>query len=213
MRALPLPPNVLGVDTINNLAPFECRALRNLNYKFREGYLDSLTPNEVQGQLGEDLPLVLYTYGNQSDPEHALSRLDALKIPGGVSVVYDLEALWHPGLTPTQLDFAASVAIDAINHWGERLQSQGFLPCLYYAAGSLLTSAELYTLRVYRYHAGASDNLDRFGHTQDPIPRGCAMIQGRPVNFTIPAIGNAKRFDADFHRQDYRGDVFIAVAA
>lgn len=212
MRAFPLPPNVLGVDTWNQLAPFECRALRNLSYKFREGYLDRLTPEEVRGQLGEGLPLVLYTFGNQSDPDHALARLHTLGIPGGVSVVYDLEALWKPGLTAAQLDDLAKRAIDDINKWGARLQGQGFLPCLYYAAGSLLTSAELYALRVYRYHAGASENLDRFGHSQDPFPRGAAMIQGRPVEFTIGAIPG-KKFDADFHRQDAKGDVFIAVAA
>ena len=204
MRVAPLPPNVLGVDTINNLAPYECRALVNLGYKFREGYLDALTPQEVAGQLGEGLPLVVYTYANEFDPEHMLKRLSVLGIPPGASVVLDLEAL------PS--DAVVSEVCDRIDAAGERLQSQGFLPCLYFAAGSLLTSDELYERRVYRYHAGASINRDRKLQLQEPLPRGCAMIQGRPVNFSIDAIPG-KRFDADFHRQDYKGDVFMAVTA
>ncbi len=204
MRIQPLLPNILGVDTINTLAPYECRALVNLGYKFREGYLDALTKTEISVQLGESLPLILYTYANEFDPEHALARLSALSIPSGASVVLDVEAL-PVGYDPHKL-------MDEIDHWGERLQTQGFLPCMYFAAGSILTSEEIYKRRVYRYHAGASDNLDRFLHTQDPIPRGCAMIQGRPVNFTIDSIPG-KRFDADFHRQDYKGDVFLAVSA
>ena len=204
MRVIPLPPNVLGVDTINTLAPYECRALVNLGYRFREGYLDALTLQEVQGQLGEGLPLVIYTYANEFDSAHALARLSTLGIPPGASVVLDLEAL------PSDTDPAK--VCDQIDAWGEHLQSQGFLPCLYYAAGSLLTSDELYERRVYRYHAGASINRDRKLQLQEPLPRGCAMIQGRPVNFTIDAIPG-KRFDADFHRQDYKGDVFMAVSA
>lgn len=203
MKAVSLAPNILGVDTVAKLAPYECRALVNLGFKFREGYLDALDVQEVQGQLGEGLPLVLYTYANQFDPEHILARLAALGIPTGVSVVLDLEAL------PSDAD--VSQVCDRIDNCGEHLQSQGFLPCLYYAAGSLLTSDELYERRVYRYHAGASINRDRKLQLQEPLPRGCAMIQGRPVNFTLDAIPG-KRFDADFHRQDYKGDVFMAVS-
>lgn len=204
MRIVPLPPNVLGVDTIESLSPYECRALVNLGYKFREGYLDAMTPQEVQGQLSADLPLILYTYANQFDPEHALLRCKALGAPQGACVVLDVEAL------PANYD--PQKLCDEIDAWGSRLRSQALLACMYFATGSILTSAELYAREVFRYHAGASDNLDRFDKTQDPIPRGCAMIQGRPCNFTIDAVPG-KKFDADFHRQDYKGDVFSAMVA
>lgn len=204
MKVIALPPNVMGVDTWSILSPVDCRALVNLGYKFREGYLGRLTKTEVQGQLGEGLPLVFYTLGNRSDPEQALSQLAALDAPGGAPVVYDLEAL------PSATDIPQ--LIETINRWADRLKSQSFLPCIYYAAGSLLTSDELYGLEVYRYHEGSSINRDRRLQLQNPLPRGTCLIQGNPFDFAIDSIPG-KLFDADFHRKDHKGDVMLAVSA
>lgn len=202
MRVVQLPPNKMGVDTWSQLSPVDCRALVNLGYAFREGYLGRLTKEEVRGQVGEGLPLVFYTLGNASDPEAALSQLAALDAPAGAPVVYDLEAL-HPNTDPQKV-------CDEIDNWGSRLKSQSFLPCLYYAAGSLLTSDELYEREVYRYHAGCSINRDRKLQLQNPLPRGDCLIQGNPFNFAIDSIPG-KLFDADFHRKDFKGDVMLAV--
>lgn len=201
MKVVPIPPNVLGVDCLNPLSPYECRALCNLGYKFREGYLDALTRQEIQGQLAAGLPLVLYTYANQLDPEHILLRCKALDIPQGAHIVLDVESV----------KIEAAALIDRVNACGERLRSQTLLPCMYFGIEALLTSAELSGLAVYRYHQGASRCRDRFGIAQDPA-RGCALIQGRPVDFAIDSIPG-KIFDADFHRLDYEDDAVSALVA
>lgn len=202
MKIAPLAPNILGVDTIATLSPFECRALVNLGYQFRCGYLDSMTPAEMRGQLSAGLPLLLYTYGNHFDAEHALLRCKALDVPQGAHIVLDVEGVTATGLEPAAL-------VNKINAWGERMKSQTFLPCMYYAEDVLLTSEEISALAVYRYHQGAARIRDRNGRAMDPM-RGAALIQGRPVNVRLSAIPG-KPFDVNFHRHDYHGDGFSAI--
>jgi hypothetical protein len=199
MRIVPIPPNVLGVDTVANLAASECRALANLGYKFRGGYIDEMTPQEVQGQLGAGLPLLLYTYANEFDPEHTLDRLATLGILAGAHIVLDVEAV----------TIEAAQLIEKINAWGEGLLNHAYLPTIYFGSMSLLTSREMTELAVYRYELGASRLRDRHGDPAEP-DRGFAIIQGRPVNFAIPEIPG-KLFDAAFHRLDYKDNGFSAV--
>lgn len=202
LRIAPLPPNVLGVDTDVNLSPAECRTLKNLGYKWRGGYLDEMTPQELFGQVeSAQLPLLLYTYANEFDPQHTLDRLRALGIPAGAHVVLDLE-----GVT-----LAPDVLIGKCDAWGEGLLNHAFLPTLYVGAQPILTSKEISELAVYRYHQGASRLRDRNGELAEP-DRGYAMIQGRPVNVVLPEIPG-KPFDIDYHRLDYRDDGFSVVVA
>lgn len=201
MIVIPLPPNVLGVDTLSNLSPGDCRALKALGYHWRGGYIDELTPIEVHGQLSAGLPLLPYTYANEFSPEHTLARLSALGIPPGAHVVLDIE-----GET-----LAAEILIGKINAWGKGLSNHAYLPTLYVGAQPVLTSHELTELAVYRYHAGASRLRDRHGDPAEP-DRGYAMFQGRPVNVAIPEVPG-KPFDIDWHRFDYKDNGFSVVAA
>jgi hypothetical protein len=199
MKVVPLAPNVLGVDTLAPLSPNDCRGLVNLGYKWRGGYLEAMSPQEVTGQLNAGLPLLPYTEANDLDPARTLANIARLGLPQGSPVVLDIE-----GVT-----MDAQALITKIETWGDTLQSKAYLPCVYMAEEALLTSAEWTALPVYRYHAGAARIQDRRSNAVDPF-RGFGMFQGRPVN--VPMLSGTL-FDVDFHRQDFRGDVFSVIVA
>ncbi len=199
MKVVPLAPNVLGVDTLATLSPNDCRGLVNLGYKFRGGYLEAMSPQEVVSQLNVGLPLLPYTEANDLDPVKTLFHISRLGLPQGSPVVLDIE-----GVT-----MDAETLISRITAWGDSLQSKAYLPCVYFAEEALLTSAEWTALPVYRYHAGAARLRDRNGNAVDPF-RGFGMFQGRPVN--VPML-SGMLFDVDFHREDFRGDVFSVIVA
>lgn len=215
LRVQRLAPNVLGVDTIARLSPTQCRALSNQNVKFRGGYIDELSPIEIEGQLGNQLPLLLYTYAGELDPAHTLDRCSQLGIPAGMNIVADVEAVVTPAqlqaMTPGDVENFVVQLQEKINGWGKGLSNHAFLPTIYFGGLQLLTSAESSSLAVYRYHEGAANLLDRFGNFTCPS-RGYAIMQGRPCNVTIDGCGETL-FDWDFHRQDYRGDVFSVLVA
>jgi len=215
LRVQRLAPNVLGVDTVAKLPPTTCRTLASRGLAFRGGYIDELSPIEIEGQLGNQLPLLLYTYANEFDPSHTLDRLSALGIPAGMNVILDVEAVIKPealqAMTPGDVESFVLELKAKINAWGRGLSNHAFLPCIYFGGLELLTSEEMSSLAVYRYHEGAASLLDRRGAFAVPA-RGYAMMQGRPVNVTIDGCGDT-RFDYDFHRQDYHDDVFSVLVA
>lgn len=215
LRVQKLQPNVLGVDTIANLSPTLCRTLVSKGAAWRGGYIDELTPIEIESQVGSQLPLLLYTYANEFNPEHTLDRLSTLKIPAGANVVLDVEAV----ITPEALHALSKQEVEnfvlelkaKINAWGKKLSNHANLPTIYFGGLELLTSEEMTSLAVYRYHEGAANLLDRFGKFAVPA-RGYSMMQGRPCNVKIDGCGETL-FDWDFHRQDYHGDVFSVLVA
>ena len=215
LRVQKLAPNVLGVDTIAPLNPVICRTLVGKGVKFRGGYIDELTPIEIEGQVGSQLPLLLYTFANELSPEHTLDRCSDLGIPAGMNVIADVEAVVTPAqlaaMTPGDVENFVVELKAKINAWGKGLSNHAFLPAIYFGGLELLTSEEMTSLAVYRYHEGAASLLDRRGAFAVPA-RGYAMMQGRPCNVTIDGCGETL-FDWDFHRQDYRGDVFSVVVA
>ncbi len=215
LRVQKLAPNVLGVDTVARLDPVKCRALVNQGVKFRGGYIDELNAIEIEQQVGEKLPLLLYTYANEFNPQHTLDRLSALSVPAGANVVLDVEAVVTPDqlkdMTPPSVEDFVVELKGKINAWGKGLLNHAFLPTIYFGGLQLLTSEEMTSLAVYRYHEGAARLLDRFGKFAVP-ERGYAMLQGRPVNVKIDGCGDTL-FDWDFHREDYHGDVFSVLVA
>lgn len=215
LRVQKLAPNVLGVDTIANLPPTICRALVAKGVAWRGGYIDELTPIEIEGQIKSDLPLLPYTYANEFNPQHTLDRCSDLKFPAGTNVVLDVEAVVTPAqlvaMTPGDTENFVKELIAKINAWGKGLSNHAFLPTIYFGGLELLTSEEATRLAVYRYHEGAASLLDRYGKFAVPA-RGYAMLQGRPCNVPIDGCGPTL-FDWDFHRQDYRGDVFSVLVA
>lgn len=185
-----------------------------MNFAWRGGYIDEMTPQELADQVGAGLPFLPYTYANELDPGHTLARLAALEIPFGAHVVGDVEGVKPPAeaTTPALVDqWVGDVLIPRIDLWGVTLSKQGFVPCGYFGAQELLTSEELTRLAVYRYHEGASRILDRRGNYAQPA-RGYAIKQGRPVNTSISFVPG-KAFDVDFHCLDYEDDAFCVVRA
>jgi hypothetical protein len=203
MKVVPLASNVLGVDTLTTLAAYDCHALVTMNMKWRGGYIETLSPQEISSQLGAGLPLLPYTEANDLDLARTLNNIARLGLPAGSNLVLDIEGVI---IEPADL-------ISRIITWGNGLASRAFLPCAYIGAQAILTAHEWSMLPVYRYHAGASQLRDRNGAIVEP-DRGYAMIQGRPCNVALPTgNGNTKVFDVDFHRFDYRDDGFSVIAS
>jgi hypothetical protein len=126
-----------------------------------------------------------------------------------VEAVFSLESL--QAMTPGDVETFVLELKAKINAWGKGLSNHAFLPTIYFGGLELLTSEEMTSLAVYRYHEGAANLLDRFGKFACPA-RGYAVMQGRPCNVKIDGCGETL-FDWDFHRQDYHGDVFSVLVA
>ena len=186
MIARPPKPLCLVVDTIQALTPADYRALLDLGIVARGGYLDVITPAELQACLAAGLGFFPIGYAHESNlSQQAL----ALGLPEGTTIYQDCESETGP----------AEAVIARVNTCAADLKSHGWQPGGYFGAQALLTSAELTNLAVSTYWKGCSRALDRYGNAAEPA-RGYAVLQGRPPNVTIAG----KTYDVSFVNCDYQ---------
>lgn len=192
MRAVLAAALVMGIDTLSTISGADSARLVAQGMKFRIGYIDHVTPEELGAQLDAGLPFSPVTYALEFDPAHTVARLEALAIPKGVTVWLDVEGV----------QIAPDALIAKINAWSAAVEAGGWQPGLYVGAGCPLTSSELSALRSVRYMQGCSRLLDRNGAPQVPS-RGYCVIQLRPDDVMLAGV----KVDVDVTQADYRGDL------
>jgi hypothetical protein len=176
-----------GIDCVTVLNAATSAALMKDGADFCFRYLGSVTPVELAAILDSGLAFMPVTFADQFDPVQAVQQLRALGIPPGTTVWLDCE-----GLAGT----AAAVLIPQINGWADAVVAAGWEPGLYCGSGSILTSAELYALRVVRYWHGMSRVLDRNGQLAEPMCGWCCY-QLYPTQTSAGV-----QVDFDFIQQD-----------
>ncbi len=191
-----------GCDTVDvitraGLAPLE--EWRKV-FRFVCRYLGNLTRGELRACTAAGLAVCLVTFGDDFDGARAVAEARALEVPAGVVLWLDVEGL------PTTTD--VPTLIGKINAWADVVKAAGFIPGIYFADRCLLTSAEMYALRVYRYWKGAARIVDRFGNLAEPACGWC-LWQFVPANDSF----GGTRIDYDAAAQDYRGRAPVAVVA
>jgi hypothetical protein len=160
MRAEQAFVGALGADMSTVLTAASAAGLKAEGVRFAVRYLGGMTAAELLGILSAGLALIPVTYADQFDGPSSVAELHALGIPAGCTVFLDVEGI--------QLGMAPAVLIAKINAWAAALEAGGWQPGLYCGAGSLLTSAELFSLGVVRYWAGMSRIADRNGQLAEP---------------------------------------------
>jgi hypothetical protein len=188
----------IGVDTVVKLSSQMCTALKAEGVKFAVRYLGSLEQAEMLTILASGLALMPVTYAKHYSGVDAVAQLRKLGIPAGVTVWLDLE-----GETSTPADIIAK-----INAWAGQVAAAGYEPGLYVGAGCVLTSAELYSLRVVRYWDSCSREVSRDGTIAEPKCGWC-QIQLVPGNTQIAGI----IVDIDVIQQDFQGRMPTWVAS
>lgn len=157
-----------GVDSL----PFsqggtaaQAKALKESGIDFFVGYLGAMTPARLSAVLDAGLAFMPVTFAGEYKDGGAdeVAQLKALGLPKGTSVWLDLE-----GLEAWKMDPGALMRL--INDWAAPIAANGWLPCLYVGAPQPLTSAELFSLRVYRYWWGLGRCVDRTGALAFPSP-------------------------------------------
>lgn len=197
MKAITATPLSLVVDTYATISRADARALVAAGFKARGGYLDRVTPEELEGQLAEGLPFYPIGFAKQFDGAHLAARAEALNLPRSVNVWLDDEGF--------EADAAPKVIAD-LNRSCGILSAAGYPGAGYFGSAQLLTSRELSMLAITRYWKGCSQVLDRFGMAAEPS-RGFCMWQGRPFNTWI----NGVQYDVSFVTRDYRDDLPVFV--
>lgn len=190
MRAVPIPPASLGVDTVLRFTPAMCAAMKVENIDFVIRYLGSIDTSECDIILSSGLGLMVVTYAQHFDGMTTAAELRSLGLPQGTTVWLDVE-----GCTQTPVEL-----VKLINAWCYAVKAAGYYPGLYVGANALLTSGELYALAAERYWHSCSRVVDRDLASAEP-QCGWAMIQLTP--------GNTQRagyvVDVNVTQQDYRG--------
>ena len=191
-------PFALGVDTVQRLTPVTASALRREGMSFVVRYLGSLTPEELACILSAGLAVMPVTYAKAYSGMSAISELRKLAIPEGCTVWLDLEG---------ETDPAPAIAAK-INAWAGQVQAGGYEAGLYVGAGCVLTSEELYGLKVTRYWDSCSREIDRNGRSAAPKCDYC-MVQLRPFNTQIGGV----IVDVDVVQRDVLGRLPTWVTA
>jgi hypothetical protein len=187
------------VDIINRagLAPLSEWRKR---FRFVARYLANLTRGELADITAQDLAVLPVTFADHFSGPETVQQAKALGVPAGVVLWLDVE-----GLSATM---AIADLIAKLNAWADAVLAAGWVPGLYVADRCLLTSAELYALRVVRYWKGAARIVDRFGMLAEPACGWC-LWQFVPAN---DAFGGT-RVDYDASAQDYKGRAPVAIVA
>lgn len=202
MRAAPPPllPPALVVDSVHLFTPAEAQGLRTAGVKGVAQYLGSLTRAGAQGIVDAGLGLFPVTYADHWDGPRAVAELQALAFPQGLTAFLDVEGVVS----------SSAALIASINQWATAILAAGYVPGLYVGAGALLTSAELYALKVERYWKGISRVEDRNGALAEPLC-GWAMIQRFPGDQVfkssddVPPVLYGLEVDVSVVGTDYRG--------
>ena len=193
MRAVPAIALTLGYDTTQRLDAAAYARLYARGFRFRMGYLDAMTPAELEACLASGTAFVPLTYADEFDGDHTLARAAALSLPRGTTIYLDVEAL----------SLSSDDAIARINAWAAKVVGAGFVAGLYVGAGVPLTAYELTSLsQITRYMEGCSRLLGRDGLPQVP-KRGYGIKQGRPFNTVVEGV----LVDVDFLCEDYDDDL------
>lgn len=191
IRAIPSAVNLTWMcDTLLTLTKSDAINLVAKNVTVRAGYIDHVTPQEVEDGASVGLAFMPVTYALQFDPAHTLARLAALGIPKGVTVWLDVEGV----------NFDPMTLIAKINAWANAVVAAGYEAGMYVGAGCPLTSTQLSWLAVTRYWHSCSRALEP--------ERGYSVIQLRPNDVTIAS----RDLDMDVIQPDYKGDVPTVAA-
>jgi hypothetical protein len=190
-------PFALGVDTVVPLTPY-APALKSAGMSFAIRYLGSVSGEEVHAILAAGLAFMPVTYAKAYSGMGAINQLRMLSLPEGCTVWLDLE-----GETDAAPDIIAK-----INAWAGQIQAGGYEAGLYVGAGCVLTSEELYGLKVTRYWDSCSREIDRNGRSAAPKCDYC-MVQLRPFNTNIGGVV----VDVDVVQRDVLGRLPTWVTA
>ena len=182
----------IGIDTVQKLTAASCHSLKGEGVRFVVRYLGSVTKAELDAILDSGLAFMPVTYAKAYNGMSAVSQLRELSIPHGATVWLDLEG---EASAPPDL-------IAKINAWAGQVEAAGYEPGLYVGAQCVLTSGELYALRVKRYWDSCSREVDRNGQVANPACDYC-MQQLRPYNTTLGGV----IVDIDVVQQDNKGRV------
>ena len=191
-------PFALGIDTVAPLTAENCAALKREGIAFAVRYLGSVSGGELAHILGAGLAFMPVTYAKAYSGMSAINQLRMLGCPEGATVWLDLE-----GETSAPADLSAK-----INAWAGQIIAGGYEAGLYVGAGCVLTSEELYQLRVTRYWDSCSREIDRNGRAAAPKCDFC-MTQLRPFNTTIAGVV----VDVDVVQRDVMGRLPTWVTA
>lgn len=170
-------PFALGVDTVVRLTHASACALKREGMTFAVRYLGSLTKDELTAILAAGMAVMPVTFAKAYSGMSAIGHLRDLGIPEGATVWLDLEGE----------DSEPAALSQKINAWAGQIIAGGYEPGLYVGAGCVLTSEELYRLRVVRYWDSVSRELDRNGKATAPKCDFC-MTQLRPFNTTVGGV-------------------------
>jgi hypothetical protein len=178
-----------GVDTIQMLSETNCKFLKSQGIDFVVRYINLLSTTEIDTILSSGLALQIVTFAKQYDAFEVVKKLQKLGIPREATIYLDLEDESGP----------SNVLINKINKFGRFISSSGYTAGLYYGAGLVLNSAELWMLEVTRYWESCSRELDALGHPSIPQCGPC-MVQLYPPNQKLGDI----TVDYDFIQKDFR---------
>lgn len=191
-------PFSLGIDTVVKLSAVDCAALRSEGMRFAIRYLGSIDAHELATILGSGLAFMPVTYAKAYNGMSAVGHLRSLGIPEGATVWLDLEG---------ETDLPSAI-VAKVNAWAGQVIAGGYEAGLYVGAGCVLTSEELYGLRVTRYWDSCSRELDRNGKATAPKCDFC-VTQLRPFNTLVGGV----TVDVDVVQRDVLGRLPMWVTA
>lgn len=189
-----------GFDTVTNITKHAADLAAD-GFDFAIRYWPALASDELHAILDASLALMLVSYGGHFPlglphraVEHAdtmLTKLDALGIPQGSTLWYDLEGIEH--------ERSAADIIDPLNAWADHVAQHGHVPGLYVGAQPRLTSMQLQKLHFVRYWKGLSRLIDPDGHITEPAVGWCCYQ-------LFPTVHrNGVDIDVDVVQHDFRG--------
>jgi hypothetical protein len=183
MRAATATVGARVVDCVTLLTNGVATAMSDSGVDGAFQYLGSVTPTSLAGLMVAGLAFMPVTYADRFDGASTVAELRVLSIPRGVTVWLDVEGV--TGVSSVSL-------IQQINDWAQAVLAAGWEPGLYVGAGSVLTSAELYQLKVVRYWHGMSRVVDRNGEVAEPMCGWCChqlfdtqQLAGVPVDYNF----------------------------
>lgn len=185
-----------GCDTLATLTAPDFARLRAAGIVWRAGYIDHVTPTELEAQLAAGIAFAPVTYALELDAAHILARLEVLGVPKGVTVWLDIERV------KDALDAADITA--RINACSKALVAAGYQAGVYVGAGCPLDEAALFALPY----------VSRYWHSCSDVPRvrarGYCMHQHRPNDVIV----EGEDVDVDTVEPDYKGGLPVfAIAA
>lgn len=194
MRIITASPFQKGFDTVLQLSKRHCEIAKSLGFEFAVRYFYNLSQAEIDIILDSGLGLIFVNHANNYDYIRILNDLEKYGIPEGATIFHDIE---DTSLTSTDI-------IVRSNQLSSNLQINKYISGAYYGSGCVLTSEELYNLKVTRYWNSISREMDRNNKPVVALAGDC-MMQLRPGNFTLPCEIPNFTIDANIVQQDFKG--------